>query len=153
MNRLIDSPHDQNTNSALQAAINPNGGCSNQVTPTSASFQNVVVELHSVAKEEQRTWDSVDIKAKVNHRVQTVVWPRSKYPDFDSKIGGKIKNYIQGELKMPDQEFHNRWSTIKKQINNHLRTKRAYVVQQMKTVFLSECRCQPLSRLLLLPRN
>lgn len=116
-------------------------GGSTKVTPT---MMKAVLEL---------TPKSVDFKAIVKARVKLYIWPRLKFPTYDSTQGQLMKKYIRNELNLDEQSFENNWRVIKGHISETLRHQRAYVAQQMKTRTYGKLYCsvfyQPLQTLAL----
>ena len=73
--------------------------------------------------------------------MKETVWPRTKFPNYDSAAGKHIKKWMQQELGLSDLDYENKWQGnkgIRSDINHTLRELRAYVVQQMKTCYNSE---------------
>jgi hypothetical protein len=106
-----------------------------EVTPT---HELAIAEINRQMTKGQKTYDSVDMKPKIVTRVHKVIWPRAKYPDYRGISGQFVYGYLSQTLGLPQQEFKNHWTTIRRHVTDCLRTRRSYVVQLMKATYLRE---------------
>jgi hypothetical protein len=125
------TPEQESLGTNIHAMMHPT-----EVTPT---HELAIAEINQQMTEGQKTYDSVDMKSKIVTRVHKVIWPRAKYPDYRGISGQFVYGYLRSQtLGRPQQEFKNRWMTMRRHVTDCLRTRRSYVVQLMKATYLPE---------------
>lgn len=100
-----------------------------KVTPI---LMRAVLELNTSSK---------DYRAILQNRVKDRVWPRCKFPDYNSTSGQLMKEYIRKEINLEPRAFENAWGGthgLASQVNKILRTQRAYTIQQIKEKFFGK---------------
>lgn len=96
------------------------------------------MEQTAVAEIMQDEWKMKEWKGRIRARILPKIWPTCKLPDYNSRSGERLKQYVSKQLNV-GPEFDNLWAhAISTQMNAVLRIKRAYSVQKMKDKFFGK---------------